>query len=642
VPIQRSVPNGSSPAVQRLVWALVALFVAFVLSSLLKGVYDYFTEWYFSDRYWVLETAQQVAEVGINRVRFLPNSSYGIDILLWTHFLPSYLYALGVALLDIRIYDLTLIRVGELLVTLGAVIAVFARYLPLRWALALTAVTFLEPIFHLTFIHGEFMRWTLVFGLVSFLCLGPPGERRGAWAQRGLDFLAGASAVLAPLCFVSLGLPILLGLSIAFLVEVFAARGAGGRVARIAAFGLGAALPLLGVAVHLLAVVGIEELKDLWACMTQYAPQVSTVAGQRKGLLRVGYFLASLLVAPWGVTLLPVGIAATALNLLHLRQLGSSERFLTRTAAIFTGTWIACALIVPAHFTSARMMWLLPFHLLQILIALRSRQTHPVDFLYFAAASALALIVGGAYHALGRPGGIYSFYYAIPVALALLLAGAAVGALRTREHLRRCFAHWIDRHGLLGLAGLLVLVLGQMVFAYGKLWWEAFPPLVRGEYREPIVRTLAREIRKVAERELAPGDWVLSNASVREFFPEGVQRQEMFLFRRTKGDAGIGGARWSPADKAFLLFPDAPPPYPTELEHYGTELGPGRSFYYGGFVYALGPRIEIVPGFVLLVGTPIAADEAKDVVYPHPRNLIPKEETEAYLRWREAAGVPVR
>jgi hypothetical protein len=640
VSIHRIVPDDSSPGVRRLVSALAVLFVAFVASALLKGIHDYFTEWYFSDRYWVLETAQQVAEVGINRVRFLPNSSYGIDILLWTHFLPSYLYGIGVALLDIRIYDLTLIRVGELLVTLGAVIAVFARYLPLRWALALTAVTFLEPIFHLTFIHGEFKRWTLVFGLVAFLCLGPPDERRGAWAQRGRDFLAGFSGVLAPLCFVSLGLPILLGLSIAFLVEVFAARGAGGRVARIAAYGLGAALPLLGVTAYLLAVPGIEELKDLWVCMTQYAPQVATIGSQGKSLLRVGYFIGNLLVAPWGATLLPVGIAATALNLLHFRQLGSSERFLTRTAAIFTGTWIACALIVPAHFTSSRMMWVLPFHLLQILIALRSRQTHPVDFLYFAAVSAVWLIVGGAYHALGRPGGIYSFYYAIPVALALLLSGAVVGALWTREDLGRRFARWIDRQGLVALAGLLMVVLAQMTFTYGKLWAEAFPALLRGQYREPIVRTLAREIRKVAERELEPGDWVLSNASVREFFPEGVQRQEMFLFRRTKGDAGIGGARRSPAEKAFLLLPDGPPPYPTELLHYGTELGPGRSFYYGGFVYALGPRIEVAPGFVLLVGTPVAAEEAEDVAYP--RDGSTRKEIEAYLRWREAAGVAVR
>jgi hypothetical protein len=88
------------------------------------------------------------------------------------------------------------------------------------------------------------------------------------------------------------------------------------------------------------------------------------------------------------------------------------------------------------------------------------------------------------------------------------------------------------------------------------------------------------------------------------------------------------------------VLPDAPPPYPTELIHYRAELGPGRSFYYGGFFYRLGPRIEIVPGFVLLVGTPVAADEAGEVVYP--QDPIPRAEIESYLRWRERVGLPVR
>jgi hypothetical protein len=619
---------------------LVVLLAGFVASELLATIYDYFTEWYYSDSYWIQEAAQEIAQTGINRIRFLPNSSYGIDILLWTHHLPSYLYALPVALLDTRIYDLTLIRGLELLLTLITVVVVLARFLRFRYALALAAVVFLEPQFQRTFVEETFLRWSLIFGLLSFLCLIPAEQPRSAWLQRGLDYLCGFAGVLAPLCFVSLGIPTFAALAIAFLTEIFVSPGAAAiRAARLFAFALGVATPLVALASYLLVAPGIEDLRHLWVCMTQYAPQVTVGASSHRGLLDTGYFLATLVVSRWGVTLLPVGIAATGLNLLGFRRLEPVERFLTRTTAIFTGTWIALALIVPSHFYASRMIWLLPFLLLQIVIAARPRN-RSVYFFYFAAASAILLVVQAAYHALGRPGGVYTPSFAIPGLLGLLLSAAAIYALRSRADLQRRFADRVGRWGHWGLAGLLALVLGQAVFSYGDLWWRAVPPLLRGEHREPIVRTLAREIHRIAAQELKPGDWVLSNASVREFFPDGVERQEMFVFRRTVGDAGIGGARRAPADRAFLLVPDGPPPYPTDLVHYGDELSLGRSFYYGGFVYALGRRVELVPGFALLIGTPVAPEVSNDVIYPN--GFIPRAEVDAYLGWREKAGLPVR
>jgi hypothetical protein len=422
---------------------------------------------------------------------------------------------------------------------------------------------------------------------------------------------------------------------------VFVSReAAGSRAARLAAFALGGATPLLVLASYLLVAPGIEDLRHLWMCMTQYAPQVTVGVSSHRGWLDVGYFFATLLTSRWGVTLLPVGIAATGLNLLGFRRLGSVERFLTRTTGIFVGTWIALAAIVPSHFYAARMIWFLPFLLLQIVIAVRSRKTHPVDFHCFVATSAVLLLVQGGYHALGRPGGDYTASFAIPGALALLLSAGAIYALRSRVDLHRRFANGVGRLGLWGLAGLLALVLAQTMVVYADLWWRAAPALMRGDYREPIVRTLAREIRRVAAQELKPGDWVLSNASVREFFPDGVERQEMVVFRRTVGDAGIGGARLVPAARAFLVVPAGPAPYPTELHHFGSELALGRSFYYAGFVYELRRRVELVPGFGLLIGTPVAASDAKDVI--RPSSSIPETEIDAYLRWREQAGLPVR
>jgi hypothetical protein len=626
---------------QRIISLLVVLLAAFVASEILATIHDYFTEWYFTDAYWIQDSAEEIARTGINRIRFLPNSSYGIDILLWTHHLPSYLYALAVALLDARIYDLTVIRAFELLLTLIVVAVVFARFLPVRHSLALTALVFLEPHFRRNFVDEDFQRWTLVFGLLSFLCLIPAEGLRTARRQRSLDYLCGFLGVLAPLCFVSLGVPVFAGLTGVFLAEVFTSReAAGSRATRLCAFALGGATPLIGLASYLLVAPGIEDLRLLWVCIMQYAPQVTTGASAHRGWLAVGYFFASLLVARWGVTLLPVGIAATGLSLLGFRQLPPIERFLTRTTAILTGTWIGLAAIVPTHFYASRMMWLLPFHLLQIVIVVRLRKTRPVAFHCFVATSAILLLVQGAYQALGHPGGVYTAAFAIPGMLALLLSAAAVYALRSRVELQRRFADWLDRFAAWGVAGLLALLIAQTVVFYADLWRRVTPALLRGEYREPIVRTLAREILAVAEKELKPGDWVLSNASVREFFPEGVERQEMFVFRRTKGDAGIGGARLVPADKAFLLVPEAPAPYPTELHHYGDQLALGRSFYYAGFVYELGRRVKLIPGFELLIGRPVPAGDAEDVIYP--RSYIPEAEINAYLRWRQQVGLPVR
>src|SRR5262245_903385 len=194
--------DSEGKGLQRISWLLVALLAAFVASEILATIHDYFTEWYFSDSYWMQEAAEEISRTGINRLRFLPNSSYGIDILLWTHHLPAYLYALAVALLDARIYDLTVIRSFELLLALIVVVFVFTRFLPVRHSLALAAVVWLEPNFRRNFVEEDFQRWTLVFGLLSFLCLIPAEGLRKAWRQRGLDYLCGFLGVLAPLCFV--------------------------------------------------------------------------------------------------------------------------------------------------------------------------------------------------------------------------------------------------------------------------------------------------------------------------------------------------------------------------------------------------------------------------------------------------------
>src|SRR5262245_22416829 len=219
---------------------LLFLFAFFVTSEILVTAYDYRTDWYHPDRYWFLDAAHEVVSTGVPRLPSLPNSSYGMDLIAWTHHFPMYLYAAGVRLFDLTLWDLVWIHALELALIVWLIAALFRRFLPGSWSIALVALVFLEPAFHLNFVGWKFGHWALIFALLSFLCVIPSARSRRPGVDLGLHYLGGVCAAMAPLSFVSVGVPAFVALAGIRLVETWKARrSAADALARLFLFALG-------------------------------------------------------------------------------------------------------------------------------------------------------------------------------------------------------------------------------------------------------------------------------------------------------------------------------------------------------------------------------------------------------------------
>jgi hypothetical protein len=261
---------------------------------------------------------------------------------------------------------------------------------------------------------------------------------------------------------------------------------------------------------------------------------------------------------------------------------------------------------------------------------------HSLRFCIFVCFVAAVLAVQAANVLLGLhlPATLFSL---VPATALLLAATAAISVWRS-EALRDRLDRGIHSHGRLLLVLGVLLASSQQLARYADHWVRHLPVALRRQEAEPIAKRLIPEVRKIADRELRVGDWVLTNAPIREFFPSGVRRQEIFLSGKTTGDPGLGGARKEPAAKALLVVAEASDPPPGDLRRYG-ELSAGQTIYYQGHFYRLKEQVPMIPGFHLLIGDPVAIRNEEDVIYPE--RFAPKEQVDAYLEWRERNGIPV-
>ena len=581
------------------------------------------------DEYQYFEAANELIFSGISRLSYLPNSSVSFDIVDWGHLFTAYLYAVAIKLFDIQFYDLAVIHYIEFVFLILVLFKLFCRFMSRSHAFMFTCLLIYEPMFNRFYVDGTWYRWSFIFAILSILCFLNVIDNKGRMKVLTFSYLAGFFACMAPFSFASQGVPIFIGLALAFLSENIIFRQNSKMKLRITfLFILGILTPMILFGVNILSKLDKESIYNAYYTIAFYGDTTANKLNTHL-LYKAGYFIATLIVSPYAIfNFLPVGIAAMVINVCQLKHLRDAERNLLRVTIVFTGVWIILAMFMSTHMYSGRMIWIMPFYFLQIIITVRLKSASPSSYYSLIAISMILAFVQGLYYLLDKPGGNYGIGCAAVVTLMIALVTILV--LRVCLKYSKLLVANLNRIDHVMLYSIVVILLIPVFLNVNKQLFHNINYYLSEDQKKPVLQRLSKEVRKISEQELKPGDRVLTNAPMREFFQKGVKRQCIFFYRGL-----FSGATEEPADKVFLIgtSPD------TNISDY-RDVKVGKNIYYRGFDYHIEKRVELLSDYYLLIGGPFDVSSKEKVIYP--TEYVSKKEVDHYLNWRDSEGLSVR
>ena len=564
------------------------------------------------DSYFLLAGGRGLIAHGIPRVDYMLHSTEGWDIVLWSYYLPAYLYAGLIAALHITFHHMVVVWLIEFVALVAAVGLLLRRYLEWRWVLAGTAAAFLDPGFW-ALATQHFNLLALIFAFLAVYAADVSWRSTGR--KSGIaGAAAGLSAGASILSFTAIGIPWAAGLGAGLMLS--SARS--GRAMPLGAFIGGAVFVAALFAIDLYLRLGADGIRDLAVTLLYHYTEEDT-SGIHGALVRAGYFASGLVVSPWAPTALPA--AAAAVILLAVRAPQRTDKawaFLLDVTLSLIAAWVLLGILLPRNVSAPRAASLLPMLLAVSIYAYRTRV---VAFTISASgAFAAAALVGAAlaYHLLGSPWPPYGVGVA---ALAAVVCGALLFLLVRRLDAPR------GRLGPLARATLLA-ILSVVAFRTASGAAVAIAKDVRFAWSSPDPtpewQLLAEDARTVAETFIRASDRVLTNWPLPEIFPAGSQ---LVLFRAYRGL--VNGATASAADAVLLLAAqDAPPADPGF-----AGVGPQSTIYFQGHLYCIVSSTSLRRGWYALGGRPGTCREGDAITYPAEH--VPASAATAYVSWRQ-------
>ncbi len=593
------------------------LLVLVAASEAIRSHWLGVTRFHGFDSQLLLEAAEQMAATSVPRIGYWPNSSAGLDIVYWSHHLMAYVYAAAIHLFAVGRQGLEWVFFSELVLAVGVSFLVLRRALPRQTFWLAAALLLLEPGFHFIVVEKQYMRWPILLGLAAVLCLFALRTPRDERVARVLAAASGAFAVLSPLFFVSQGLPIALAIGVAFLLETWLASApTAAKAARIAAFAGGAAVPLLAVGTYIFSQLDADQIGVLIRTAAGYGGEVAQGRSVGHKVLSLGFFFSTTFVSPYGLSLLPLGIGATVINLARRKELSADERFVVRLTTVCLASWLVLAVIIPTHFYAARMVWLMPLLILQAWYVVRDLGLLPGGGAPFVAMATGILMSQALYRAAFAGGqNPYLIGAAAAVGIGIGFVGAVAAVCMTWRR-----GEWsvglTERRWHVAAVAALVLCL-PTAFGYLRSGNERLLQLAVDTRADEVVAAA----RTLLAGQFSPGDWVVSNVPVRKLFPPDVQIQSVQTYRGL-----VNGAREEPGRRIVLIEQGAQ-----------SQALVSQTVHYRGYVYQLGPLQALPNRYWLRIGDPVAITPAKADI---DLDTISADAVRHYLDARRASGLP--
>ena len=638
------IPRGVSALVSRpvLVGVLaLALLGLEIVSEAASALRRYFTVSFDLDAYQFLEAARSISESGLGLVSYFPHSTVAIDVIYLTHHFPPYLHAVWVKLFDFQVNQFPIILYGELLLALAVTGFAITRIVrlalpsPKAYLILLTiSIAAYEPLAHIFFFGGKaYLRWSFIFGTLAVIFLLLLVTSRNGKRRHLLSFLTGLFAGMSPIAFLSLGIPIAGGVFVAFFIENIARLRAGSTtnlISTSAPFLAGLLAPIVAFGTYALIELDTEGVLGTYRTIGFYGQSLVADGNLARSVLKIGYFFSTIIVSPFGPSLLPLGILATAINAYQWKTLSSQQKVLVRVTLVLTATWLFLALLASTHFYAARMIWALPLYLGQIAILIHHRKTNPTYYYLFIVSSVIIVVIQFLHHSLIAD---YSnYYYGASAFLAAAVALASAILLKPILSNHGRVLATLHRHHTKIVLLTLAIVGAPVLLGFSR----SLPQDARTIYgratssTESPVDEFMRNSQVVTRAEINPGETVLSNWPLKELFPDDVNRQAIFFYRGL-----YSGATTAPADSVFLFGSDRQ----TDIDGY-RNIRVGKVIYYRGFFYSIERQVGLAPGYFAFVGSPTPRVVELDAIYPD--SYVPEEEITTYLNWRKSKGLMVK
>ena len=600
--------------------AALALGVLAVISDVLTLLSRYVSAAIDGDTRIMYEAGSTVTTVGVPRLEAFVNSPQGSDILFWTHQLSSYVYGLFISWLELDIYSFNLLVVAQYLLVVAATIGAMwylTAWLKLSrwWTLLLIPGVMYAPLFNILFLAQKmYLAPSYLLGLAGLILLLHYYDTKQAFWPAVLSGLVAAMALHS---FVSIGLPIMAGVLISWVGVLWWQRRAGLPVVHlIGALLVGWLLPQLLLAGYALITVPIASLRALWIAGFSYVDLIVAGGAQQPYVLELGYALASMIVPPQGFSLLPIGLALLVAAWLIRAELDQRVRYFVGVVGLATLSGLALMVLIPSHVTSQSLVWLLPMQLMLLPVII----TNGKKQLAWLAGITVAVVAGQS---------VYRWwldsYGVIMIAVAAALS-LLIGLLLTSFIIKY---GWLNKLMLAAGTLAIVLVFGISLQAHLLGLRSNATNLIHYYLsgREWPAQHFSEVAAELIRQRVRPGQQVLTNEPISDFFPAGTNLQALYHYRGL-----MGGARRRPADVAIVFGQQGA----IRNGDY-QNLAVGVQFYFRGFVYEINERLELPAQRMLFIAEPV---ETPGTTVEYPRRYVPAAEVEQYLDWREQLGLP--
>ncbi len=336
----------------------ICLFTIFLIlaSDILNSYHKYQNIVFDMDSYILYESAKELYVSGVAKIGFWVNSSTGLDLVAWGHYLPAYYYLIMIAI-DSSPNTIYLYQIFEKIVLLLLVytfMVQFAKHKKL--ALILTVFVLLDPLYSWFVLYKQYTRWPLIFGYLSILLIMK--LLRGDDVPHKLySFFVSFILVMVVGAHASIGVPISISIIIFLVLEKVNMRA---QNLSILHFFFGLLLGLVFLLIPVYINMNPNDMKGLFNILLSYVHKMSIGDGLYNLILQRLFFISNIFVPVQNTSILGAITILLSISIKNYQIINDQEKAIVRLSVIIFITSCFLGMVSPIHFTAVRMVWLMP------------------------------------------------------------------------------------------------------------------------------------------------------------------------------------------------------------------------------------------------------------------------------------------
>ena len=345
----------------------LSLIIISILGTISTFLFNFINLSFDFDFYQMIAAAKEISNKKLGGIPFFPNSSLGADILFWPYILSPLIYSIFLDFFT-NLYQIHFLIAVEYLIAITLLIFFSFKLLKiLNWdknkviIYTFFILLFLSPLFNHYFIGGKSAyRLCFIVTLISIYFLINILFNKGN--KNTNIFFCGFFSSLTPLSFMSIGLPIFLGIQINFLINNFfyEKKNIKKKYLNLLLFFSGTLTPLIFFLLYFTTYSNNNDAQDLIKLLFLYSNEASPTSFN-SFLLKYGYFISSLLVTSYvKVSFLTIFLLSLLINLIKYKDLSPNIKIIIRTLTIFFITWAIIAIPFSTHISAVRISILYP------------------------------------------------------------------------------------------------------------------------------------------------------------------------------------------------------------------------------------------------------------------------------------------